>query len=466
MTTDNPDSSVSPRRSLNPLLVLGIVGALVASASFAAGYFLPAVSGSSLNEPSTNARPAPAEPVGASAVRTCSVGRAMNNAALGTQTVVVFDQSGNPLLTNNADDPIPMGSVMKVVTAVVALDILGKDGRLTTRVVDGSTEGAIVVIGGGDPTLRAGGISVYPGSASIADLATETVSNYQAEHPESPTITRVSIDLSMFPIDDEWHPTWPESERTIGYQPRIVPFMVDGDRAKPSQQTSPRSTDPAGRAASAFVTALQKSGNGDGDVEIDYQSAPSNAVELASVSSAPVSQLIPQMLLPSDNTLAEFLMRASSVSAGLDGSSDSIQQLVQSSLNQYGVDITGGEFVDGSGESASDLIPPRAIVELVQQVFQGDERLAIIGDALPVAGRSGTLASRFVGDAEAAREHVFAKTGWIYGVYALAGQIDTESDGRLSFVVVARGEVDSTAIPAIDKLVAGIYSCGTNLASF
>lgn len=466
MTSDNPDSSAAPRRSLNPLLVLGIVGLVVSGASFAAGYFLPAGSANPFAEPTAIARPVPTEPAGASAVRTCSVGSAMNNPALGTQTVVVFDASGNPLLTNNADDPIPMGSVMKVLTATVALDILGEDGRLITRVVDGSTEGTVIVVGGGDPTLRAGATSVYAGSASIAELASETVTSYQAEHPESPTITRVLIDLSMFPIDDAWHSTWPESERTIGYQPRIVPLMVDGDRAKPNQQTSPRSTDPAGRAADAFVSALQQAGNGDGDVEIDYDSAPSNATELASVSSAPVSQLIPQMLLYSDNTLAEFLMRASSVSAGLDGGSDSIQQLVLSSLVKHGVDMTGGTFVDGSGESASDLIPPRAMIELVQQIFQGDEELAAIGDALPVAGQSGTLASRFVGDAEVAREHVVAKTGWISGVYSLAGQIDTALDGRLFFVVVARGTVDATAIPVIDELVARIYSCGTNLASF
>ncbi len=447
-------------------MILGIVGLFVSGGSFAAGYVLPSGPVSPVAEPAAISRTVPSEPASPSGIRTCSVGRAMNNPALGTQTVVVFDDSGNTLLTNNANDPIPMGSVMKVITATVALDILGNDGRLTTRVVDGSSEGTVIVIGGGDPTLRAGGVSIYPGSASIVDLASETVASYQEEHPESPTITRVVIDLSMFPINDAWHPTWPESERTIGYQPRIVPFMVDGDRANSRQQTSPRSTDPAGRAADAFVSALQQAGNGDGDIEIDYQSAPSNATELAAVSSAPVSQLIPQMLLSSDNTLAEFLLRASSVSAGFDGGTNSIQQLVLSTLIKHGVDMAGATFVDGSGESASDLIPPLAMVELVQQIFTGDEELSDIGDALPVAGQSGTLTSRFVGNAEVARGHVFAKTGWINGVYSLAGQIVTERDGPLFFVVVARGQVDATAIPAIDELVAGIYSCGTNLASF
>ena len=466
MTSEQPDSSSRRKRTLNPLLVLGIVGIFMAGASFAAGYFLPSGSATPIAEPTADARPVPAEPVGASGVRTCSVGKSMTNRALGTQTVVVFDESGNRLLTDNADDAIPMGSVMKLVTATVALDILGKNGKLTTRVVDGSTAGTVIVIGGGDPTLRAGGTSVYSGAPSLADLASQTVSAYQTEHPDSPTITRVLVDLSMFPIDDAWHPTWPESERTIGYQPRIVPFMVDGDRANPGQQTSPRSTDPAGHAANEFVSALKRAGNGDGDVEIDYQSAPSNATELASVESAPVSKLIPQMLLYSDNTLAEFLMRASSVSAGFDGSADSIQQLVLSSLNKHGVDITGGKFVDGSGESRKDLIPPRAMVELVSQIFQGDDKLALIGDALPVAGRSGSLATRFVGGADAARGHVTAKTGWINSVYALAGQIDTKRDGNFYFVVVARGKVDAAAIPAIDKLVASIYSCGANLASF
>jgi D-alanyl-D-alanine carboxypeptidase/D-alanyl-D-alanine-endopeptidase (penicillin-binding protein 4) len=172
------------------------------------------------------------------------------------------------------------------------------------------------------------------------------------------------------------------------------------------------------------------------------------------------------MLLNSDNALAEFLMRASSVKAGFDGSADSIQQLVLGSLNAIGVDLTGGTLIDGSGQSAKNLLPPRAVVELVTQIFEGDKLLAAIGKALPIAGTSGTLAARFTGSAAVARGQVQAKTGWIDGVYALAGRIDTKRGGRTYFVVVARGKVDSNAKAAIDNVVAGMYSCGTNLASF
>ena len=106
------------------------------------------------------------------------------------------------------------------------------------------------------------------------------------------------------------------------------------------------------------------------------------------------------------------------------------------------------------------------MVDLIAQIFGGDPKLAIIGDALPIAGKTGTLASRFAGKAAVARDHVQAKTGWINGVYALAGQIETKDNGRTYFVVVARGKVSSTAMPAIDNVVAGMYTCGSNLASY
>ncbi len=467
MSTEQSATPSPVKRARNPFLVLGIVGVLLTGVSFAGGYFATAAANQPQILPTADARPLPAEIVDPEGVRTCSISKLLRVGPLGTQTALAVDgDTGNQLLSDNIDKPIAMGSVVKILTATVALDTLGPAGRLTTRVVDGSSAGTVIVVGGGDPTLRAGGASVYSGAASLSELASQTVSAYQERYPESPAITRVLVDLSMFPLDDAWHPSWPESERTIGYQPLIVPFMVDGDRANPVMQTSPRSTDPAGRAARAFVTALEQAGNTAVDVDIDFQSAPSNARELASVKSAPVSSLVSQMLLNSDNTLAEFLIRASSVEAGFDGSADSIQQLMLGSLNTFGVDMTGGTIIDGSGESAKNLLPPRAVVELVTQIFDGDKKLSVIGKALPIAGESGTLATRFTGSAAVARGHVQAKTGWIKGVYALTGRIDTKGSGRTYFVVVARGKVDSSAQAAIDDVVAGMFSCGSNLASF
>jgi D-alanyl-D-alanine carboxypeptidase/D-alanyl-D-alanine-endopeptidase (penicillin-binding protein 4) len=157
-------------------------------------------------------------------------------------------------------------------------------------------------------------------------------------------------------------------------------------------------------------------------------------------------------------------MRDASVAKGFDGSAASIQQLVIGSIGAYDVDLNDGTFEDGSGESNHDLLPPRAMVDLIGKVFS-DKNLVILKKALPVAGQSGTLASRFSGDAAVARGHVTAKTGWINGVYALAGQIDAKRD-TINVIVVARGKVTATAMPAIDNLVAAMYSCGANLASY
>lgn len=458
-------ASTPRRRGWNAYLTLGVVGVLVIGGAFAGGVVSGSASIVPVATPTPEPRTVPTEQLKPSSVRTCSVAKLAKARQLGTETVLVTDDKGALLFDSNAADPVPMGSVMKLITAVVALDNLGAKARLTTRVVEGSTEGTVILVGGGDPTISAGGSTVYPGAPTMTELATETVTSYTALHPDNPVITTVLVDLTMFPVDDAWNPNWPVSERTIGYQPLIVPLMVDGDRANPGLQTSPRSTDPAGRAAAAFIAALQQAGNGAGDVEVDYQAAPNNAKELASVSSQPVSTLIAQMLPTSDNTLAELLMRASSVEAGFDGSADSIKQLVLGSLTTNGVDMSGGRFEDGSGESNKDLIPPRAIVDLVRVIFSDGGDMDIIRNALPIAGQSGTLATRFVGPAAVARGHVQGKTGWINGVYALAGQISIRKS-NLHFVVVARGKVDSTAMTAIDNLVAGIYRCGDNLASF
>jgi D-alanyl-D-alanine carboxypeptidase/D-alanyl-D-alanine-endopeptidase (penicillin-binding protein 4) len=172
------------------------------------------------------------------------------------------------------------------------------------------------------------------------------------------------------------------------------------------------------------------------------------------------------MLPVSDNTLGEFLLRASSVKAGLGGTARSLQQTVESNISRLGVDMSSGTFLDGSGESGNIQIPVGKLSDLLDYIFADASPLTAIAAALPVAGKSGTLASRFVAPNAAARGAVVAKTGWINGVYALAGRITSADGTPLIAIVVARGAVTSTAMPAIDGVFNAGYTCGNNLASY
>lgn len=129
-------------------------------------------------------------------------------------------------------------------------------------------------------------------------------------------------------------------------------------------------------------------------------------------------------------------------------------------------DFSDGTFIDGSGESPKIRINPATMAKLLDTIFSDSGDLAVIASSLPVAGESGTLKSRFAGDAAVAKGQVRAKTGWINGVYALAGQIVAADGTKLIAVVVASGEVSDSAKAVIDSVFAGAYTCGNNLASY
>jgi serine-type D-Ala-D-Ala carboxypeptidase/endopeptidase (penicillin-binding protein 4) len=414
-------------------------------------------------------RPLPSTVPAASRLRTCSVDRyAVDGRLMSFEGTVVKADTGEVLFDRNGSTPARTGSVMKVVTAAAALATVGPAFQITTNVVDGSTPGTIVLVGHGDPTLSAGGPSVYSGAPQLSDLAAQTVANYAAKHPGVP-ITQVIMDASYWNPADKWDSSWKRSEQTIGYHSEVTALMVDGDRANPARATSPRSTDPIGRAGSAFRDALIAADPGGvvGSVTLTSGTALAGAAALGEVKSQPVSTLIAQMLPQSDNTLAEMLARIVSRGSGFNGSAASLQQAIPSALaSGYGVDVSTMVIRDGSGLSDLNGVPSVTMAKFMTQVWTGDKNLGIIRDSLPVAGKTGTLASRFTGDAAVARGSVTAKTGWIDTAYTLSGMI-TSSDGtRLTFAFYAIGDgIRDNAKAALDLLTAGVYGCGDNLSN-
>ena len=98
--------------------------------------------------------------------------------------VFVIDAKGNELVAQNADEPFVPASVTKIVTAWLAMEVLGGDYRFETRFYLDDKR-VLYVRGGGDPFLI---------SEELAPLATELVAAVGKE-----PITGIVLDASYYP---------------------------------------------------------------------------------------------------------------------------------------------------------------------------------------------------------------------------------------------------------------------------
>jgi serine-type D-Ala-D-Ala carboxypeptidase/endopeptidase (penicillin-binding protein 4) len=400
----------------------------------------------------------------ASHLRTCSVAALAADPRLATFSGAVMNATtGELLFDRSATVPARTGSVLKLITASAALAILGPDYTLSTRVYDGGAPGTIVLVGGGDPTisqLPAGQESVYPGAPKLADLVSQAKSAYNLAHPGVP-ITQIVLDATMWDTADDWDPSWKRKEQTQGYLSEVTALQVDGDRADPKAQTSPRSTDPVMRAGQLFATAWGLSGT-----TFSLGAVVPNKPLLGQVSSQPISTLVNQMLLNSDGTLGEVIARVVSKSMGLNGSEASLQQALTGAITVYGVPTTGLTIHDGSGLSELNAVPPEFFTTFLVKILGGANNLNYVYNSLSVAGKTGSLVGRFTGANAIAKNNVLAKTGWIDSEYSLAGIVNAADGTQLTFAFYAIHDgIKDTAKAALDTITTGVYNCGNNLAN-
>jgi D-alanyl-D-alanine carboxypeptidase/D-alanyl-D-alanine-endopeptidase (penicillin-binding protein 4) len=417
----------------------------------------PSASATPTAEPSSApaARPVPAAIPPAQPVRTCSIAEAASDARLGTfQGSVRNATTGEILYDHGGGVPSRTASVMKVLTSAAALAVLGPDYRVTTKVVAGTEPGQVVLVGGGDITLASGSSNIYPGAASMVDLAAQV----NAARGGAP-VTSIVLDSTAF-SGDAWQPSWNRKELFDGWSSEVTALQVDGDRADPSSSQSARSEDPIGRAGAAFADALGASG-----AAISQGAAPAGTATLGQVQSAPVSTMVQDALLRSDNTEAEMLARLTAIAQGSGNTFAALASSTPAALASYGLDTNGLVIVDGSGLSDDNGVAPNFLTALFAKVAAREGNLGIIADGLPLAGESGTLAGRFTGSNSDAAGQVIAKTGWIDTGYTLSGII-TAADGTiLTFAFFALDNVSDSSKQALDTITAAAYRCGNNLSN-
>lgn len=162
-------------------------------------------------------------------------------------------------------------------------------------------------------------------------------------------------------------------------------------------------------------------------------------VEVASVESPPLRELIHSMMKPSQNLYAQALFLQvgryrRSITTNEFNTRHSTENIALAELSEFliraGIPTNSVQLDEGSGLSRRALMTPNAIVGLLK--YMDEHRHAeAFRSSLPVAGVDGTLRQRMNGTAAEGR--VRAKTGTLAHVCTLSGYATTASRERLAF---------------------------------
>jgi D-alanyl-D-alanine carboxypeptidase/D-alanyl-D-alanine-endopeptidase (penicillin-binding protein 4) len=324
---------------------------------------------------------------------------------VGKSSAFVYDPASKRVLFSRKGGRARiLASNSKLFTGSTALARFGPDGRLHTTALstdpisDGISQG-LYLRGGGDPTLSTAGL------AKLADRV------------RAAGVTTVQGSLRYDTSFLDGQTGIPEHGITFESVGRLSGLEIDN--GSPS--------DPARTAAQRFEDALRKDGVSVGN-SVTPATAPPGALQVADFASATLADIVQDTLVPSDNYLAEMLLKDVGAQFGDTGSTAGGISVVQQFAAKQGARFTGE---NGSGLTRRNKASPASIVKLLDsmikvdtttppdaQVKQAELRDAWI-DSLAVAGHSGTVANRMRGTAAAGRCHL--KTGTLTRVSALSG---------------------------------------------
>lgn len=381
---------------------------------------------------------------------------------LGRHVMASVATPGGPVVLGSRTPTVVPASTLKLLTGVAALAGLGPDRTFDTTVVPGARPDQVVLVGGGDPFLASSPAkpTAYPRPADLTTLARSTAAALRAAGRAS---VRVDFDDSLF-AGPRMEDTWPAS-----YDDVVAPISALWADQAESRTGWGFEDDPASDAAGLFARALRKAGVKVAGKPRRVQADPA-AEPLATVQSPPVRDVVSRVIAVSDNEGAEVLARHVAIAEKLPGTFDGGVRGVTAVLGRLGVALRPGEVIhDGSGLSRANRLSAATLLDVLALASAADRpdlRAAVTG--LPVAGYTGSLATRFDEAEPAGRGRVRAKTGTLSGVHGLAG-VTTDLDGNvLSFVLLAdRVRLEDTldARETIDNAAAALGACHCAVAS-
>jgi D-alanyl-D-alanine carboxypeptidase/D-alanyl-D-alanine-endopeptidase (penicillin-binding protein 4) len=335
-----------------------------------------------------------------------------------TAALAVDLRTGETVFARNAMLPLEPASNEKLAVTYAALKALGPSFRFRTDVVGVGRRigrvwhGSVYLVGKGDPTLtgtdlhelavrvKAAGIRVVTGSVvgdeSYFDRA-RGVAGWKSSF-----YSIESAPLSALVVDGAVYRGKVSSVPALAAASRLRAFL---------------------RGVNVRVLSRSRTG-----------AAPAGAPPLASHESEPLWRVIREMDTWSDNFVAEMLLKQLGASEAARGTSAAGATVVVRELARAGVPLTGVHIVDGSGLSQLDRMTVSALVGILRAAWAEPALRPLVLQALPVAGRTGTLRHRML--VAPARGVVRAKTGTTDEASALAGYVP----GRFVFAILHNGD--------------------------
>ncbi|MBA3605104.1 MAG: D-alanyl-D-alanine carboxypeptidase [Acidimicrobiia bacterium] len=360
--------------------------------------------------------------------------------SLNDTSCVAVSVDGVAVGSANGDMALIPASNQKLLTAAVALDVLGAETRYTTEVraqapSAGVVAGDLFLVGGGDPLLTS---SSYPVEADPNPVTDPTSLDALADAVVAAGITSVegSVIGDGSRYDDEFYaPSWSPDVRVTEAGPYdalvVNDARVTGDPLKAG--------DPAEGAAREFTALLRERGVVVAG-EPGVGQAPDASAVVGSVQSAPMSAVVGEMLATSDNNTSEMVVKELGFVAAGAGTRDAGLGVMRTTLEGWG--LTGLMLADGSGLSNDNRVSCDGLAAVLARSGPADP----LGAGLAVAGETGTLEDVFTSSPVAGR--LLGKTGTLGNppynqdppaVKSLSGYLPVDGGGAIEFALVLNG---------------------------
>ena len=232
--------------------------------------------------------------------------------------VLVVDEKGNELIAQNADKPFAPASVTKIVTAWLAMQVLGGDYRFETKFYL-DKDRVLYVRGGGDPFLV---------SEELAELGKELVAAIGKE-----PITGIVLDASYYPPDiripgiENTTESYDALNSALAVNFNTIAAVRKGIRVRSAESQTPitpiairefKARGPNGRGrislskdpavslqyAGELIAAFIEKAGGSVNGKITTGAVPEGLKPVYIHKSRPLSQILVQLLIASNNYIA------------------------------------------------------------------------------------------------------------------------------------------------------------------